>query len=310
MYKKNKKYKIILFKDGDLNIREFAISKVLILAITSFILSISLILFFTYSKQIKEAFSMYEVLRHQNNNSKLEKTIIGQKEKIDLLLNEINLIKIRDENLRSLLRLPSIDNDTRKLGTGGTDSIQSFNDFNYLLPGKINLDSFEKNLSFIQRSINLEKISYVEIENKLNEKINYYLHYPAIYPVSLKDARRSSRYGHRIDPFTKRKKFHEGDDFSGSIGVPVIATANGVVKTSKRNGSFGEYIEIDHGYGFVTVYGHLSKRHIRRGDKVVRGQIIGNIGNTGRSTAPHLHYEVIYNKKHRNPNKYYYELNL
>ena len=253
---------------------------------------------------------MYEVLRHQNNNSKLEKKIINQKEKIDLLLNEIDLIKKRDENLRSLLRLPSIDNDTRKLGTGGSDSTQSFNDLNYLLPDKTNLNSFEKDLSFIERSINLEKISYVEIESKLNKKINYYLHYPAIYPVSLNDARRTSRYGHRTDPFTKRKRFHEGDDFSGSIGVPVNSTANGVVKTSKRNGSFGEYVEIDHGYGFVTVYGHLSKRHVRKGDKVVRGQIIGNIGNTGRSTAPHLHYEVQYKKKHKNPDKYYYELNL
>ena len=299
-----------MFKDGDLNIREFSISKIFITSFSFFILSISLLLFYTYSMEIKEAFSMYEVLRHQNNNSKLEDTIISQKEKIDLLLNEINLIKKRDENLRSLLRLPSIDNDTRKLGTGGSDSIQSFNDLNYLLPDKTNLDSFEKNLSFIQRSINLEKISYVEIENKLNEKINYYLHYPAIYPVYLEDARRSSRYGYRNDPFTKKRRFHEGDDFSGKIGVPIIATANGVVKTSRRNGSFGEYVEIDHGYGFVTVYGHLSKRNVRRGEKVVRGQIIGKLGNTGRSTAPHLHYEVQYKKKHKNPNKYYYNLNL
>ena len=120
----------------------------------------------------------------------------------------------------------------------------------------------------------------------------------------------SSRYGYRKDPFTKKRRFHEGDDFSCKIGVPVIATANGVVKVSKRYGSFGNYIEIDHGYGFVTVYGHLSKRLVKRGEKVQRGQVIGNLGNTGRSTAPHLHYEVIYKKKHKNPNKYYYNLNL
>ena len=310
MFKRIKNYKIILFKDNNLNIREYSISKIFIASILSIVTILSLTIFFIYSTEIKEAFSFYEILRHQNNNTQLENKIIEQKEKINTLLDEINLLKKRDENLRSLLKLPSIDDDIRKLGTGGSDSIQSFNDLNYLLPGKTNLTSFERDLSFIERSINLEKISYQEIEIKLNEKKQYYLHYPAIYPVSLNDARRTSRYGKRTDPFTGIKRFHEGDDFSGDIGVPVVATANGVVKKAKWNGSFGKYIEIDHGYGFITVYGHLSKLNVKKGDKIIRGQLIGNIGNTGRSTAPHLHYEVQYKKKHKNPNKYYYNLNL
>lgn len=310
MFKRIKNYKIILFKDNNLNIREYSISKIFIASIFSIVAILSVTIFFIYSTEIKEAFSFYEILRHQNNNTQLENKIIEQKEKINTLLDEINLLKKRDENLRSLLKLPSIDDDIRKLGTGGSDSIQSFNDLNYLLPGKTNLNSFERDLSFIERSINLEKISYEEIEIKLNEKKQYYLHYPAIYPVSLNDARRTSRYGDRPDPFTGHNRFHEGDDFSGDIGVPVVATANGVVKKAKWNGSFGKYIEIDHGYGFVTVYGHLSKLNVKKGDKIIRGQLIGNIGNTGRSTAPHLHYEVQYKKKHTNPNKYYYNLNL
>ena len=97
--------------------------------------------------------------------------------------------------------------------------------------------------------------------------LDYYLHYPAIYPVSLKEARRTSRYGYRRDPFTKSRRFHEGDDFSGPIGVDVRATAHGIVISSKRYGSFGNYIEIDHGNGYITVYGHLSKRDVKRGDK-------------------------------------------
>jgi len=310
MFGKIKNYKIILFKDNDLNIREFHISRTIIASILSIFSILSITIFFIYSTEIKQTFSFYEILRHKNNNSELENIIISQEQKIVELLDEINSLKKRDENLRSLLKLPSIDDDIRKLGTGGSDSIQSFNDLNYLLPNEIDLDEYKEDLSFIERSINLEKISYKEIEKKLNEKLTYYLHYPAIYPVFLEDARRSSRYGYRSDPFTKKRRFHEGDDFSGKIGVPIIATANGVVKTSRRNGSFGEYIEIDHGYGFVTVYGHLSKRLVKRGEKVERGQVIGNLGNTGRSTAPHLHYEVQYKKKHKNPSKYYYNLNL
>ena len=118
----------------------------------------------------------------------------------------------------------------------------------------------------------------------------------------------SSRYGYRIDPFTKKRRFHEGDDFSCKVGSPVVATADGVVKVSKRYGSFGNYIEIDHGNGYVTAFAHLSKRLVKKGDKINRGEQIGTVGNTGRSTAPHLHYEVQYNKKHVNPNEFYFDI--
>ena len=143
---------------------------------------------------------------------------------------------------------------------------------------------------------------------KLESNLDYYLHFPAIYPVSVVEAKRTSRYGQRLDPFTKTRRFHEGDDFSGKIGVTVIATADGIVKNSRKYGSFGNYFEIDHGNGYVTAYGHLSKRKVKKGEKIVRGQKIGEIGNTGRSTAPHLHYEVQYKNKHTNPNKFYFDI--
>ena len=253
--------------------------------------------------------SFSEIRRHQQNNSILEQKIIQQNNQIDALLNAVNSIKNRDENLRELLRLPSIDDDIRKLGVGGSiDSIKDLNDLNYLLPSQFDLDILPKNIEFIERSINLEELSYQEIENEVNEKLDYFLHYPAIYPVLAGKKSRTSRYGYRNDPFTKKRRFHEGDDFSCKIGVPVIATANGIVKISKRYGSFGNYIEIDHGNGYVTAYGHLSKRIVKKGDRVLRGQEIGAVGNTGRSTAPHLHYEVQYKKKHVNPNKFYFEV--
>ena len=118
----------------------------------------------------------------------------------------------------------------------------------------------------------------------------------------------SSKYGYRNDPFSKRKKFHQGDDFSADIGTDVVATANGTVITSRKYGSFGNYIEIDHENGYTTVYGHLNKRLVKAGDRVERGQIIGEVGNTGRSTAAHLHYEVQINDKHINPRNNYFEL--
>jgi len=304
MFEKIKDYRIIILRKDNLSIKEFSISIVFVIGF----LLITFISISFYSTDIKEMLSFYDLRRHQKNNEILENQINKQKNKINFLINEINNLKKKDENIRKLLKIPSINDDIRKLGVGGSDSIKSFNDLNYLLPNEFDLNSLPRDLAFIERSINLEKLSYEEIESKLDEKLNYYLHYPAIYPVSVNEARRTSRYGYRRDPFTKGRRFHEGDDFSGPIGVTVISTADGKVISSKRYGSFGNYIEIDHGNGYITVYGHLSKRNVRRGDNIERGQKIGEIGNTGRSTAPHLHYEIQYKNKHINPNKYYFQL--
>ena len=111
----------------------------------------------------------------------------------------------------------------------------------------------------------------------------------------------SSRYGRRIDPFTGQPALHRGLDFSAPVGTPVLAPASGRVKRASRGGSLGQFVEIDHGNGLVTRYAHLSEFLVRKGDWVTRGQIIGRVGNTGRSTGPHLHYEVVNNGRSENP---------
>ncbi len=310
MLNKFKDYKLLILKNNGLNLKEVKLSYIImgfcfILFIFSSIIGISF-----YSKELSNLISFYEIRRHSNNNKELQETIIFQKNKIDALNKELELIKDRDNNLRNLLKLPLINEDIRKLGVGGIKRSANEKDYlSYLLPELNSPIDFNDELNFIERSINLENLSYNQIESELDDNLDYYLHYPAIYPVSNEKSRISSTYGFRKDPYSKRKRFHEGDDFSSKIGEDVIATANGVIKTSKRNGSFGNYIEIDHGYGFITVYAHLSNRNVTKGDTVVRGQKIGEVGNTGRSTAPHLHYEVIYKNKHTNPNKYYFVIN-
>ncbi|MCW5212620.1 peptidoglycan DD-metalloendopeptidase family protein [Desulfobulbus sp. TB] len=125
---------------------------------------------------------------------------------------------------------------------------------------------------------------------------------PLGYPVKGKV---TSGFGPRSDPFNNRPAFHAGIDLKGKIGQKIKATADGVVKTSsyKKNG-FGNYVILRHGNGYETVFGHLSKRLVKEGVKVQRGQVLGLLGNTGRSTGPHLHYEVRYNKEPINPKKY------
>lgn len=111
----------------------------------------------------------------------------------------------------------------------------------------------------------------------------------------------SSRYGKRVDPFTGNIAFHRGLDFSAHVGTPIYATAAGRVKRASRHGSLGNLVEVDHGNGFVTRYGHMKAFAVKKGQEVERGQILGYVGNTGRSTSPHLHYEVARHGRSQNP---------
>jgi murein DD-endopeptidase MepM/ murein hydrolase activator NlpD len=121
---------------------------------------------------------------------------------------------------------------------------------------------------------------------------------PSIWPVI---GWLSSPYGNRRDPFTGGADFHPGLDISADYGEPVHATADGVVSTAGQSGNYGNLIELDHGFGIVTRYGHLSRLGVRAGDTVHRGDVIGYVGSTGRSTSAHLHYEILLNGKLTNP---------
>ena len=252
----------------------------------------------------------HAVQNHKKNNFELHSVIENQQNKIDELIIQIDNLNKRDDNMRSLLKLPIIDDDVRKLGVGGSSDNEKFNHIEYLLPENIDLDEINNEIDYLRRTINLEKLSYVEIEAKALTDKNKILHYPAIHPTSLDGSKFTSGFGYRYDPFTKNKKIHEGHDFSAKVGTEVFVTANGIVKSSRYFGSFGNYIEVDHGNGYTTTYGHLSKRMVKKGQSIKRGDIIGKVGNTGRSTAPHLHYEIKYNNKKIDPSGFYFDLSL
>ena len=307
-----KKYKLILIDKEKTSVKEINSRKMsfLFLSVSLLVLLFLSILFF--SKDFNNFITLKSIQSHQDDNKDLQIIIDKQSNKISLLLEEIELLNIRDNNIRKLLKLPVINDDVRKLGVGGssTNKDDKFNELEYLLPKNIDLSELNDNIYFLQRSVNLGKLSYSEIEDKANSEFNYFTHYPAIKPVSQYESKMTSRYGYRYDPFTNKKKLHEGDDFSAKRGTEIIATANGIVKTSRYYGSFGNYIEIDHGNGYITCYGHLHKRNVKKGQKVERGQLIGQVGNTGRSTASHLHYEIKYKNKTLDPSEFYFDLSL
>mgnify|MGYP006271263565 FL=1 len=169
-------------------------------------------------------------------------------------------------------------------------------------------DGIAKKLSSIYNRIVSQEKSYKEIEKMVKNKEQLLASTPAIQPLSNKDLDRvSSGFGYRIDPLYKTVKFHPGLDFTAPQGTPVYATADGVIEIAGNLGNgYGNHIVIDHGYSYNTLYGHLFRIKAKRGQRVKRGEVIGYVGNTGKSTGPHLHYEVIKGKKHLDPIYFFY----
>lgn len=150
--------------------------------------------------------------------------------------------------------------------------------------------------------------SYETLKKLVRTKEEVINSIPAIQPVANKDLNRmASGYGYRRDPFYHTPTFHAGMDFTADIGTPVYATGDGVVKNATNDGwGYGNHIIINHGFGYTTLYGHLSRFAVKAGAKVKRGQLIGYVGSTGRSTGPHLHYEVRKNNNPLNPAFFYH----
>ncbi len=154
--------------------------------------------------------------------------------------------------------------------------------------------SINSSISNLNQRLDVQEQSYAQITNFIKNKEDLLASTPAIQPLSNNDLKRvASGFGYRIDPVYKTVKFHQGLDFTAPTGTPIYASANGVVKTAGNLGTgYGIHVVINHGYGYQTLYGHMVKVKVRPGQKVVRGEIIGYVGNTGKSTGPHCHYEV------------------
>ena len=154
--------------------------------------------------------------------------------------------------------------------------------------------SINTSLNNLSHRIRIQQTSYKEVNELLKTKENILAHTPAIQPVANKDLERiASGYGYRIDPIYKTTKMHAGLDFTAPSGTPIYATADGTVQLAGNVGNgFGTHVVINHGYGYETLYGHMSRVKARPGQRVKRGEVIGYVGSTGKSTGPHCHYEV------------------
>lgn len=170
------------------------------------------------------------------------------------------------------------------------------------------VSSINNTLNNLLSRINSQKKSYEEVDELVKNKEKLLSHTPAIQPLSNKDLNRiASGFGYRIDPVYKTTKFHAGLDFSAPQGTPIYATADGTVSTAGNTGNgYGNYVVINHGYGYETLYGHMVRVKARNGQAVKRGEVIGWVGSTGKSTGPHCHYEVHKNGQKIDPIYFFY----
>jgi murein DD-endopeptidase MepM/ murein hydrolase activator NlpD len=237
------------------------------------------------------------------DNLKIQYAILNRK--IDQVDEVLNALEERDNNLyRAYFNSSPISEEDRKAVFGIENrykDLAGYNNSDLIINTTKRVDVLTKQLVVQSKSLD-EILKLAKSKEKLLAAI------PAIQPIRNENLKRmASGFGYRSDPFTKARKFHEGMDFTAKIGTPVFASGDGIVSRADNTASgFGNHIVIRHGFGYETLYAHLSRYKARVGQYVKRGDVIGYVGSTGRSEAPHLHYEVHKNGDVVNPLNFYY----
>ncbi len=236
-------------------------------------------------------------------NLKLSYALVNKK--MDQIDEVLASIAERDNNIyRAYFNTSPIPQEQRKAGFGGVNrykELEGYNNSELVINTARRVDIISKELAIQSKSLD-------EILKLAKEKSALLAAIPAIQPIRNENLKSmASGFGYRSDPFTKVRKFHAGMDFSAKTGTPVFATGDGVVVRADNTASgYGNHIVVRHGFGYETLYAHLSKYKARKGQRVKRGDVIGYVGSTGRSEAPHLHYEVHKNGQVVNPLNFYY----
>ncbi len=259
-----------------------------------------LILFSNYFESPKELLLKNQLKEQEFYIDNLRQDVT----KLEALLNDM---EYRDDNIyRVVLGAEPIEKSIREAGVGGTDRYEEILAKNII--HKEVIVNLSERVDKLRRKMYIESKSQDEIVLKAENKEKLFAAIPAIQPVANKQlVALVSGFGMRVHPIYKVKKMHTGIDFAAAIGTPIYATADGLIDEVQVSFSgYGKMVEIDHGFGYRTRYAHMHGFAVRKGQRVKRGELIGYVGNTGLSTAPHLHYEVLINGVQVNPVHYFF----
>lgn len=287
-------YTLWVFRDEAL--RPFKIKfpgffvKSLLIVLLIIIVSFPFIAYHYVSKSLKLA-------RIEKQTAKQSAKMVSLNEKLGEFHQQIRTLKEFDVKLRIIANLENAEETVPFLGVGGLtrSSREPWE------KTESDLRRMRAELDYLCTQAKFRERSFRDLYSSLEGKKKQLLHTPSIWPAR---GWLTSGFGYRIDPFTGLRQFHDGIDIANRTGAPIIAPADGVVSRAFKDFGLGLVLEIKHGYGFVTRYGHLSKIYVKVGKKVKRGERVAAIGNTGRSTGPHLHYEVRLNGVAVNPRRY------
>jgi murein DD-endopeptidase MepM/ murein hydrolase activator NlpD len=271
-----------------------------ILALTGVMAGGLIILYFNFFDSPKE-------VALKNRIKELEYYYDLKGKEVALINEAVDAVAYRDDNIyRIVLGAEPIDKNIRNAGVGGSDRYADIRDKN-LIDEDMIIGLSEK-VDKLKRKVYIELKSQDELRSLAEKKVKLFAAIPAIQPISNKQlVALASGFGVRIHPIYKVKKMHTGIDFAAPIGTPIYATADGKVEeVSVKFSGYGKMVVLDHGFGYKTRYAHMHDFAVRSGQNVKRGELIGYVGDTGVSTAPHLHYEVMLNGVLINPVHYFF----
>ncbi len=252
-------------------------------------------------------FSFFEtprerMLQREINNFRVQHEVIN--DRLDMLTSVLEDIQERDDQIyRVIFEAEPIPRSIRDAAFGGIDRYTHLSGYN----NSELISETMKRVDQLASKLYVQSKSYDEVFEMALNKADMLASIPAIIPITRGTERLASGYGMRMHPVYKTTRMHHGVDFTAPTGTPIYATGNGVIQRAERNRhGYGLMVEIDHGYGYSTLYAHMDEIKVRAGQQVKRGEVIGTVGNTGTSTAPHLHYEVHRNGRTVNPVPYFY----
>ena len=240
-------------------------------------------------------------LRRENRLLKQEYKVMSQR--LDNMLDIMDKIADRDDNFYRVMMQMEPMSETQRLA--GFRNNADYRELSKLSDGRL-VNELSQRMNLLESRIYSQIQSFDQLKEALSDQQHKLTHVPAIMPINVADYTMSSGYGWRVDPIYGASKFHEGLDFAASTGTDVFATADGVVAAAGHQVGYGNCVDINHGYNYVTRYAHLSNINVKTGDEVKRGQLIGKVGSSGKSTGPHLHYEVRYKDTPQNPINFYF----
>lgn len=263
-------------------------------------LSLGTVFFFVFVSTIQSP-EEKQLSEEKRNMQAQYKVLERQFDEVQSIITDLQQ---RDDNLyRVVFQAEPIPLSVRRGTSANTEFFEQLLD----MTNSEIVVSTTKRLNELKKQLYIQSKSYDDLVILAKNKENMLANLPAIQPVLNKDlTRMASGYGWRIDPVYHTRRFHEGMDFTAPIGTDIFATGNGTIQSAGWQQGYGNCVQVNHGYGYLTLYGHMSAIKVRVGQSVKRGDVIGLVGSTGKSTGPHLHYEVHFKGTVMNPQNYYF----